>query len=155
MPETYHIFLHPNLTTHTYNGKVTIQFGVKEDTDFVIMHSKGHIINVVNLKNLVSSSQEAISPLNIMHCHSSNMISLHFGSGLVKDTRYQLEITFFGNLTFSLGGFYLSKYRKKDGSEKVIATTQFESTDARAAFPCFDEPSFKVDFIKLRFVFLA
>jgi puromycin-sensitive aminopeptidase len=38
-------------------------------------------------------------------------------------------------------GFYLSKWK-----DERIGTTQFEPTDARRAFPCWDEPSFKATF---------
>ena len=143
-PESYHIFLHPNLTLETYEGEVTIQFEVKKNTNYVILHSRGHVISYVKLRNLRNLPEDVTSPVKVLHCHSTDMLSLEFDFELQKNERYELIMYFSGKLTFSLGGFYLSKYKKKDGSEKVIATTQFESTDARAAFPCFDEPSFKV-----------
>ncbi len=59
----------------------------------------------------------------------------------VGDSRLQLR--FRGSLNDKLAGFYRSTYTDSDGQEHVLASTQFESTDARRAFPCWDEPEFK------------
>lgn len=53
---------------------------------------------------------------------------------------------FTGQLNDKMAGFYRSTYKNTDGSEGVLATTQMEATDARRAFPCFDEPSLKAQF---------
>ena len=52
-----------------------------------------------------------------------------------------LHIKFTGILNDKLRGFYLAKSK-----ERNYATTQFESTDARRAFPSFDEPAVKAKF---------
>jgi puromycin-sensitive aminopeptidase len=57
-----------------------------------------------------------------------------------------LTLTFTGCINDRLRGFYRSTYTDADGNERVIATTQFESTDARRAFPCWDEPELKATF---------
>ena len=65
---------------------------------------------------------------------------------LTKDSKIQLEIFFTGTLNDKLAGFYQCTYKKPDGTESIIATTQMEPADARRAFPCFDEPALKAEF---------
>jgi puromycin-sensitive aminopeptidase len=57
-----------------------------------------------------------------------------------------ISLTFTGILNDLLHGFYRSTYVDANGATRVIATTQFESTDARRAFPCWDEPAFKATY---------
>ncbi len=57
-----------------------------------------------------------------------------------------LTIKFSGILNNQMAGFYRSNYTDIHGVSKVMASTQFESLDARRAFPCWDEPSAKAVF---------
>src|SRR4029450_3674728 len=57
-----------------------------------------------------------------------------------------LRLTFRGTLNDKLRGFYRSVYKDPSGVSRTMAATQFEATDARRAFPCWDEPAFKAVF---------
>jgi aminopeptidase N len=66
-----------------------------------------------------------------------------------------LSLAFAGVMNNAMAGFYRSKYKPvadpspdtpKEGDFHYMLSTQFESCDARRAFPCFDEPNLKATF---------
>jgi aminopeptidase N len=66
-----------------------------------------------------------------------------------------VTIHFTGTMNNAMAGFYRSKYMSsappspdtpKEGEVHYMLSTQFESCDARRAFPCFDEPNLKATF---------
>ena len=59
---------------------------------------------------------------------------------------WRLRLRFTGILNDRLHGFYRSSYKDAAGAAHTIAATQFEATDARRAFPCWDEPAAKAVF---------
>src|SRR5690606_23183063 len=59
---------------------------------------------------------------------------------------WRLDLTFRGILNDKLVGFYRSTYTDESGQSRTLAVSQMESTHARRAFPCFDEPDFKATF---------
>merc|ERR1712179_370614 len=62
---------------------------------------------------------------------------------MLKPGNYTIKLEFEGPLDGHIVGFYRSVYTIKAGEKRSIATSKFQPTDARRAFPCFDEPSFK------------
>lgn len=53
---------------------------------------------------------------------------------------------FTGEINDKMKGLYRSKYLTPGGEERYAAVTQFEATDARRCFPCWDEPAIKATF---------
>ena len=69
-----------------------------------------------------------------------------FPKALPQNSKIILEIDYQGCLNNQMAGFYRSTYKNAQGNTKIVASTQFESLDARRAFPCVDEPAVKATF---------
>ncbi|KAK5932184.1 hypothetical protein CgunFtcFv8_003909 [Champsocephalus gunnari] len=140
-PIHYDLTIHPNLTTLDFTGVVRIQLDVHEDTNAIILHSK-HL----HISNVLLFATEGVKPLKVSAHPRFNQLALESDSVLAKGRRYEVQLEFAANFSESYHGFYKSSYRTSSGEVRVMASTQFEATFARLAFPCFDEPAFKANF---------
>ncbi|XP_043920045.1 endoplasmic reticulum aminopeptidase 2-like [Protopterus annectens] len=147
VPLLYILHIHPNLTTLNFTGSVTIQLLIKKETSFVILHSKGLDINQATLLGENAGSILSGKVLHILEYPEHDQLALQSPEPLLPGMVYSIQINFSSVLAEGFSGFYKSTYKTKDGEVRVIATTDFEPLDARMAFPCFDEPAFKANFL--------
>lgn len=82
----------------------------------------------------------------VSYDEKTEVSKLDFTDVIPKGSKAELEIKFTGQLNDKMAGFYRSTYKKEDGTEGILATSQMEPTDARRAFPCFDEPALKATY---------
>ena len=95
----------------------------------------------------VSTGEKLISSTpDVTYNKDSQTTKVSFNEKIPAGSKATLVQTFTGTLNDNMAGFYRSSYKDADGSTKYLATTQMEPTDARRAFPCFDEPALKAEF---------
>uniref|UniRef100_A0A3B4T860 Aminopeptidase n=1 Tax=Seriola dumerili TaxID=41447 RepID=A0A3B4T860_SERDU len=140
-PIHYDLIIHPNLTTFDFTGVARIELDVHEDTSVIILHAKQ-----MQISNVLLLAPEGVRPLQVLENPRFHQLALLSDSVLTKGRKYEVQLGFAANLSDSYHGFYKSSYRTSTGEVRFMASTQFEATFARGAFPCFDEPAFKANF---------
>jgi puromycin-sensitive aminopeptidase len=135
-PISYNLEIKPDLESFTFSGKEVIKFKTDKEISEITLHSKDLDIETVRCGEQFASK---------ITYNTKEETSTFYFKNKIKKGQSELSIIFSGIIGNNLRGFYKSKYHL-DGKEKYIATTQFEATDARRAFPCFDEPARKAIF---------
>lgn len=141
IPKHYDLHLSPNLTEFTFTGSVDIDVTVKKPVSFITLNAKELTISEASVSNESGTTFVGSVSLN----KETEMAVISF-NGVLGEGSWKLRLNFAGTLNDSLKGFYRSFWTDKNGIKHAVATTQFESTDARRCFPCFDEPEFKATF---------
>ena len=145
-PIKYSINLTPNLNNFSFLGEEIIELDILKDTNQICLNSVDLEIHECYIKY---KNNYKINPINLKFDHSAELLFINFDLK-IKPGKISLYIKFTGKILDKLRGFYKSEYTDTLGNIKNIASTQFEPTDARRAFPCWDEPIFKAKFkIKL------
>lgn len=139
VPKRYSITLFPNLNEFTFSGEEEISLDLKESVKEITLHA---IELKITLAEIVKPKK--IKSVKITYDEKAETSTIIFDNVIPKGES-KLRLIFTGILNDKMRGFYRSKYKHK-GKDTHMAVTQFESTDARRAFPSFDEPAKKAIF---------
>jgi puromycin-sensitive aminopeptidase len=149
LPTRYDIRLEPDLTAETFEGDVTISLRVLHPASEIVLNAAAELeiskeeVEIEDESGALQRAERVELEEETERCH------LTFPDTIMPGT-WHLRLRFKGQLTKDgnpkLEGFYLSTYKDLSGAERRMASTQFESTAARQAFPCWDEPTFKAVF---------
>lgn len=140
-PIHYDLFLKPDLESFIFDGKVSIQLQVNEPTDRIVLNSVELEIQRVSLQ--LESGKELTPKFELSV--ESETLTLHLEEALPLG-KALISIQFKGELNDKMKGFYRSNHSNMKGEQCYCAVTQFEATDARRCFPCWDEPAIKAVF---------
>jgi aminopeptidase N/puromycin-sensitive aminopeptidase len=136
VPSHYSLEFTPDLQAATYTGSEVIDINIKEPTSAITLNAIEIEFQSVEIDVPNGGAQSGTVSLD----PEKQQVTITFPKTLPAGDA-TLKIHFTGILNNELRGFYLSKTAKRS-----YAVTQFESTDARRAFPCFDEPAFKATY---------
>jgi puromycin-sensitive aminopeptidase len=140
VPSHYDIEIEPDLDGALFTGMVGIDVEVIEATSTVVLNSIE-----LGLASARITSGDEVRQATITFDEDRERVKLTLGRELPIGPA-RIEISFTGTLNDDLRGFYRSRYATDAGIQKTIAATQFEPTDARRAFPCWDQPDFKATY---------
>lgn len=140
LPKHYQLSVHPDLDSFTFAATEIITIELSKATKSLTLHSK----DIEILSAFWERGKQELDAGKISYNTKNETVTFSFTKPIPKGSG-KLHLEFRGLISEKLRGFYRSKYLH-NGQTKHLATTQFESTDARRAFPCFDEPSHKAVF---------
>ncbi len=132
-PINYKLSVSLNRLNRTFEGTVTIDGILINDSDKISLHSKE-----LDIKSAKIDSE----PADVSYEKDDELILSKPG---LQKGKHQIRIIFSGVISDAMQGIYPCYY-DHDGIKKELLATQFESHHAREAFPCIDEPAAKATY---------
>ncbi|HEX6496659.1 MAG TPA: M1 family metallopeptidase [Acidobacteriaceae bacterium] len=134
-PEHYSLHLTPDLDKATFHGDETIEVTLAQPADSITLNALE-----IQFQSVTANTAKHELKADVSLDEAKQQATFTF-PGTLPAGPVKLKIAYTGILNDKLRGFYLSK-----AGGRRYAVTQFEATDARRAFPSFDEPDFKATF---------
>ncbi len=139
-PTEYAVWIQPDVTKLTFAGRETIKIKVDQPTREIIFNSLEITISEARLDN------KPLPSSTIKVDDGNELVTISLADELAAG-EHTLALTFAGKINQFGRGLFYGKYQEHGtGAKKIFLGTQFEATDARRFFPCWDEPSFRATF---------
>ena len=140
-PERYRLEIEPEVASATFSGTVALDAVIHEAVDQIVLNAAELAVSDVE----VFAADGSTTSCTVTFDDELEQVVFRSAS-TIPPGPCTITCRFSGTLNDKLRGFYRSTYSGPDSEAQTIATTQFESVDARRCFPCFDEPDRKAIF---------
>ena len=140
VPVEYSIRIVPNIDRFAFTGMETIKLSVRSPV-------RQLVLNALELEITEASVDDVALPKSAIKIDKEKeLLTLALLSEL-KPGDHTLALRFEGKINEAGQGLFYMRYQERgSGATKLMLGTQFEATDARRFFPCWDEPAFRARF---------
>ena len=140
VPTDYSVRIVPDINKFTFAGTETVKLNVRSAV-------RQLVLNALELKVEAASINGKELPVSAIKTDTKNeLLALALPSELATG-EHTLTLRFTGKINEQGQGLFYMRYQEQgNGARKIMLGTQFEATDARRFFPCWDEPVFRARF---------
>ena len=140
VPTDYSIRIVPNIDKFAFTGAETVKVKVRSSVHQLVL-------NALELEIVDASLDGKALPKSAIKIDKEKeLLTLALPSELPPGD-HTLALSFSGKINQQGQGLFYVRYQEQgSGVQKIMLGTQFEATDARRFFPCWDEPAFRARF---------
>jgi aminopeptidase N len=140
VPEEYAVRIVTDVEKRTFTGSETVKLNVREPV-------RQLVLNALEIKITKAAVDGKVVPAAAVKLDpKEETLTLALENELAAGA-HTLDLEFAGKINQQGQGLYYAPYQEQGtGAKKVMLGSQFEATDARRMFPCWDEPSFRSRF---------
>jgi aminopeptidase N len=139
-PTQYAIRIEPDIDKLTFTGSETVKFQADKPVKAIVLNSLE--LEIVS----ASIDRQEIPRKAIGFNPGEQLLTLTLPNELAAG-EHELAVKFTGKINPQGQGLFFARYQEQSTNQKkIVLGTQFEATDARRMFPCWDEPSFRARF---------
>ncbi|XP_017876325.2 puromycin-sensitive aminopeptidase-like, partial [Ceratina calcarata] len=142
-PTAYKLHYKLNFVRFTFHGEVDITLIALTTNDTVTLNLKD--LTIFDIKFVDLNTTKTFRTEYLLD-EEHEILVITVKPQFEKDHHYSLQIKYIGVLNDDSKGFYRSRVTHMGQVIGYAATTHFEPTYARLAFPCWDEPIYKAKF---------